>query len=184
MPVPHKRRTLYFIGCEGDNERAFVAFLHECADEQGLNVHLVSHKLRGGGYQQMLAFAVKEREKQKEKGSSYKKSFLMIDTDRGDNGDDISIEKLRKLADAENFILICQIPCIEALFVRLIRGNENMTFSGTVDAKNRLSTLWPEAKKPIDKLKLMNKFSFEDVQRAAHTTSELKSFLALIGFKI
>jgi len=46
---PIRRRSRIFLGCEGESEQSYGAFLQRLADERGLMVHILSANLRPAG---------------------------------------------------------------------------------------------------------------------------------------
>lgn len=186
MKNKHKIRTRFFVTGEGQSEQSFTKWIQELPEVELLNIHLPCVILGGGGYKSMYHKALKLRQKNlKEKG--YKRSFLLVDSDRSDRNDcpaDWSLEQLTVEA-AKNHIQVCvQRPNHEGLLFR-IRSNEdkdkkNLSLT-PAKTKERLKKIWPEYEKGTDALALSRKLSYDGLIRAAHWDSDLKDLLTTIG---
>jgi len=151
------------------------------ADKQDrLHVHLEAKPLGGGGYQTMLNRAIRYR-KQGLSNGRYKQSFLLLDGDRADSGEDWSIDQLKQKAGAKTFILCCQMPNFEGRLLRLFPGKERVRLASAKAALEQLVKQWPDYQKPANALTLGRKYCLDDLKRAAGCDADLQLLLEQIG---
>lgn len=182
MPPIILPRTRFFIAAEGDCEQSFVKWLKELSDSNGLHVHLECCPVGGGGYRTMLKKAVLYRQKRLDRGD-YVASFLLVDKDRADQGEDISIEDLKHEAEGKNIVICCQKPNFEGLLVRMLPGKERVAPIPS-SVETQLSSAWPAYKKSINARHLAQRYSLADLMRVASYDSDLQALLRTIGLSL
>ena len=175
-----KQRTPYFLGCEGESERSFFKWILDLASNEGLKIHFNSEVLGGRSYPYMLTILKEKLGRQKTVKFSGK--YLIIDADRADLGNDWTIEELRLEAAKNNIILIVQKPKLEALILKVFKGNENKSFKAS-DCLSLLKQKWPNYRKGIPASEYARKFTLEDLIRASNFEPDLDLFLKKIGLK-
>ena len=57
--IPQRKRI--YCAVEGEGEQAFIKFLQNISDQEGLHLHLDCEPLGGGGYKSMLEKAIRYR---------------------------------------------------------------------------------------------------------------------------
>jgi hypothetical protein len=177
-------RTSFYIAVEGKSEQSFIKFLQQIADQNGVSVHLEAHPLNGGGYQSMLQNAEKHRKNHFRNRTKPEYSILLIDEDRAQtNEDSWTIERLKKEALREKFVVSLLSPNLEGLYYRMFEGNEKKQ-PDYANIRNLLKAKWPEYKKNTDATTLMDKFNKNVLFEAAKYDDELKQLLLLVGFKL
>jgi len=168
----------YFLAVEGQSEQSFVRWIQALADER-LSIHLDTYPLGGGGFSSMLKDAVHWHAKEAKSKGAYRQRFLIVDADRADV-QDWSLDKLRKEAAKQNFIVIVQRPNHEGLLYRMAPGKENDVPSASM-AKTKLRKFWPDYEKPVNAQALERHFSLADLMRVAGADPDLTVLLARIG---
>jgi hypothetical protein len=175
-----ERRMRIFLGCEGESEQAYGAFLQRLADESGITVHILPINLRPAGDPLALAEkAVKAFSREEKKGGFFGKA-IVLDADRLNDPPDRGQRALHLLA-SEGFTTVWQRPDHEGLLLRHFPGHEHddPPRGGSMTA---LTSVWPDYHKNMPALDLKRKFALADVTRAAGTTAELAQLMELIGF--
>ncbi len=175
-------RKRFFLAVEGESEQSFVKWVQNLADDSGLDVHLQCYVLAGGGYSSMLRDAAKRKAREENRKDRFKAAFLLLDEDRAQQPQpDWPIERLRSQAASKGLIFCGQRPKFEGLLLRMLPGRERTILSAaSVDAQ--LPILLPGYRKPIDALYLAQKFTVDDLLRAAAVEPDLKQVLSMIGF--
>ena len=176
-------RKTFFVPGEGESELSLNAWLNTVLKKHGLHVHLEGYCLGGGGYEIMLGKAIKERERREKTKTKFHASILIVDSDRGEQGDDgWTINQLKQEALNNKFFICMQRPKIEGLFLRMFPGKENLR-PDSLAIDKQLHLVWSNYKKPADKQTLASKFSFEDLLRVANLDEDLKNVLTIIGLE-
>ena len=105
--------------------------------------------------------------------------LVLLDEDRIDedyrNGRDA-----RALARQSGIGIVLQTPTLEGVLLRLHPGNEQRVVFAQ-DAERALKRVWPGYQKPPSSRQLSNRFSVDDLRRAARYDSELRQLLTTIG---
>jgi len=176
-----ERKRIFCPG-EGQGEQSFIKFIYHYAIQYGLNIHLESANLGGGGYSKMLkkaisSLAIKE-------GRNSEPAILLVDGDRTKHEDGWSQDDLRKNANENNIDVCFQHPKQEGLYLRMLPGNHGLQPATASIVRDRLKKQWPEYDKPADANTLIKKFTIEDVKRIAKLDSDIKFLLTTIGFKV
>lgn len=175
-----ERRRRIFLGCEGESEQAYGAFLQRLADEIGIKVHILPINLRPAGDPLALAEkAVKAFSREEKKGGFFGKAII-LDADRLNDPLDRGQQALHLLA-SEAFTTVWQRPDHEGLLLRHFLGHEHDDPPRGA-SMNALRVQWPEYRKNMPALDLKRKLTLADVSRAASTMPELRHLLGIIGF--
>lgn len=175
-----ERRRRIFLGCEGESEQGYGAFLQRLADEIDLKVHISTISLRPAGDPLALAEkAVRAYSKEVKKGGFVGK-IILLDADRLQEPRDRGLRASKLLKD-EGFTTIWQQPDHEGLLLRHFDGhNRDDPPRGTSMAA--LHAVWPGYRKNMAASDLKRSLSLRDVQRAAIVIPELQALLRVIGF--
>jgi hypothetical protein len=174
------QRTRYFLAVEGESEQSLVKWWQGLADRQGLHIHLECHPLGGGGFKSMLNQAASARKKGLAK-APYKASFLLVDEDRTDSGNDWPIHRLRTEAATHKITVCCQRPNLEGVLFRMLPGKEHATFSNSASPLSQLTAAWPNYQKPVNARTLENKYSLADLQRIVSHEPDMHELLRTLG---
>ena len=175
------KRTRFFLAVEGESERSFARWLQELCDVE-LRLHLDNHVLYGGGYETMLSEAVRLHKKGVTTKGPYKNRFLIVDSDRADQGD-WSLEKLRTEAAKHQMTVCLQKPKHEAVLFRMIPGKEAIIVPAA-GAEALLKSVWPSYAKPVDARVLRQRFNVTDLLRMAALDADFKHLLRTIGLLV
>ncbi|HEX3626775.1 MAG TPA: hypothetical protein VH280_15290 [Verrucomicrobiae bacterium] len=173
-------RTRFFVAVEGESEQSFVRWVQTLSDAN-LHIHLDSFLLGGGGYKTMLENAAREHKRRSKKSGRYKNRFLIVDSDRADQGD-CSITQLKRDAHEAGFTAFVQRPNHEGLLLRMLPGMERENLD-RASVERRLKSQWETYKKPANAYILARQFSLNDLLRAANFDADLQAFLEAIGLR-
>ncbi len=175
-----RRRTRFFVGCEGESEQGYAALLQRFASERDVAVHVDAKVItRAGDPLSLIRRAsVLAAQGERRSSSAYRKRFLMLDKDlmgQDSNRDN----KVFKLATENNICLLWQDCCFEAFLLRHFNGHYNDVPATAALALDRLRAVWPEYRKGLSSRELHNHITLEHVQRAAKNCHN-NDFLFLI----
>ena len=81
---PQRRRV--FVGCEGESEVGYAAFIRLLAEEARIPVHLDIRKCRGGDPLAIVEAALREHRARSTRRGVYAVRAILLDADR--RGDD------------------------------------------------------------------------------------------------
>lgn len=179
--IPQRRRV--FLGCEGESERGYGAFLRILLEELRQDVHLDPVLLGGGDPLTLVELAAERiaRSEQTRRQPSYEVRALLLDSDlRGRNQD--RDRRALLLAGTIQLSLIWQEPCHEALLLRHFEGCDQLRPPTSALSMTRLLQNWNSYEKGMPAARLAQQFTHADVLRAAAVERELQTFLAQIGF--
>lgn len=176
-------RARIFIGCEGESERSYVAWLRTAIDADGLNLHLDAVLLKPGAGDplRMVELArARVRENERKRGA-YRWRAVLLDADRRDEvpGRRTEIERLARELD---FQLIWQEPNHEALLLRHLPDCETLR-PPSARVAEALRREWPDYAKGMSAARLAARLGAEDLRRALRVEAELRAFLAVLGFR-
>jgi hypothetical protein len=177
MPMIDKR-TRFFLAVEGESEQSFAKWLQELANNL-LHIHLDTYVLYGGGYESMLKEAVRLHKRGVTTKGPYKDRFLLVDSDRADDGD-WSIERFRQEAAKYDMTVCFQKPKHEAVLFRMTQGKENFIINAPA-AENLLRTVWPTYEKPVAARLLGQRYTLNDLLRMATSDADFRNLLQKIG---
>lgn len=174
-----KRRARIFLGCEGESEQAYGAFLQRLADENSLSVHILPVNLQPAGSTLALAKkAVKMYAKEKVKGGFAGKAIL-LDSDLLETAPDQG-RCAKILLENEGFTTIWQQPDHEGLLLRHFAGHD-YDDPPRGSSMAALRVVWPGYSKNMSAIEIQQTLSVDDVQCAAGVIAELQTLLDLIG---
>ena len=173
-----ERRKVIFIGVEGTSDRAFVRFLQNCCDEQGLHLHLDSKAADGGD--SLVAVEEAARYLNRHPGRrDISDRLVLLDSDRIEQ-DKRAGRDAQSVASKENLELIFQNPNLEGLLLRLHEGHERRKIGNNAEVE--LRKVWPAySKRRLTADQLRRRFALSDLQRAAQYDNELKRLLEILG---
>ena len=172
-----ERRRVIFIGVEGVSDRAFVRFLQNCCDEQGLHLHLNV----GLGYGGDSVVVVEEAARYLNRHPGRRDisdRLVLLDSDRI-RQDKQAGRDAQSVASKEKLKLIFLRPNLEGLLLRLHEEHERKI--NVNNAMAELKKIWPEYSKQLTADQLSQRFSLSDLQRATQYDNELKRLFEILG---
>lgn len=176
------QRVPIFIGCEGESERGYVAFLGRLAEQAGLAVHLDSMVLQPGGGDPLaiVELAVKRLSQRRRKQTVYAAHFVMLDRDKWGQAP-ARDARVAGVAARAGLSLIWQDPCHEAVLLRHLEACAAMRPQTTALAEAALRQRWPAYFKPMDGAALAQRLDHAAVMRAIAVEPELALIIDTIG---
>lgn len=177
------QRTLYFAGCEGDGERAYIALLNKLAGERRLHVWIHGEPLNpGAGDPLALVQRAAERLAHKRRqGAVYRQAVVFLDADTSSDAPERT-QRAQKMATTMGLHLIWQRPNLEAVLLRHLEGCQSLhppADQSLVELRRR----WPDYDKSgISADRMAHRIGFEQVVQAAKVESELAEFLRIVSF--
>ena len=163
---------------EGDGEQALARWLQRVCDEQSLHLHLDVAVAGGKDTRWVVEYAVNRRRRRNENRVRDSGALVFLDSDRleedRDGGRDP--ETVRGRRDLQ---LVYLRPNLEGLLIRLHCGHEKR-FVAAQDAEARLRKLWRDYEKPMNAAALAERFSLDDLRRAARHDPGLRDALTLL----
>ena len=179
--IPQRRRV--FLGCEGESERVYGAFLRSLLEEVRQDVHLDNVLLGGGDPLTLVERSTGHitRSELTKGAPPYAFRALLLDSDlRGT--DPSRDQRAINLAAVFSLRLIWQEPCYEALLLRHLPGCHTFRPTTSAVALTRLVQHWTGYEKGMPAAGLGQRLTHADVLRAAGVEPELQAFLTQIGF--
>ena len=171
-------RRAIFIAGEGQSERPFVIFLQRLCDEAGLRVHLDAKPQDGGGSVAVIEQAGRWLKRNRSR-REYQARLVLLDRDRIEAEPQEGIQA-QVVATRYKLEIVFQDPNLEGLLVRLHRGQEQRRIRAS-DSESELRKMWPEYQKPPTAEQLRQRFTLDDVRRAATYDQHLRMLLEVIG---
>ncbi len=171
-------RRSFFIAGEGQSERPFARFLQHLCDEAGLHVHLDIKPQDGGGAVAVIEQARRWLERNRSR-RDYRARLVLLDHDRIE-AEPQEGTKAQAAAARYKLTIIFQNPNLEGLLVRLHKGQEQRKIRAS-DSASELRKIWPEYQKPSTAEQLRQRFTLDDVRRAAIHDKHLRKLLEVIG---
>ncbi|MFA7504698.1 MAG: RloB domain-containing protein [Burkholderiaceae bacterium] len=172
-----------FVGCEGESERSYGAFLTRLIEEGELAVHLDTVVLQPGGGDPcaIVELAVQRiAQKQKNRGEPYDRKIVLLDADRLGAVPDRD-QRLLQISRREDLHLVWQRPCHEAMLLRHIDGCAQLAPPDSTAAVRELRRRWDDYRKGMSAARLAERLDLDAVARAAAVENDLAVFLAEIG---
>lgn len=171
-------RRSFFIAGEGQSERPFARFLQHLCDEADLHVHLDVKPQDGGGSVAVIEQAGRWLRRNRSR-REYQARLVLLDLDRIEAEPQEGI-KAQAAAVRYKLEIIFQDPNLEGLLVRLHVGQEQRKIRAS-ESESELRKLWPAYQKPSTAEQLRQRFTLDDVRRAATYDQHLRKLLEVIG---
>ena len=174
-------RKPIFVGCEGQSEVGYIAFISDLAEAARLPVFIKPIALTSAGDPlARVEKAIRLIDDNRKKRIAYAACFILMDSDQIVRAPERAAQA--KVCAVENKIsIIWQNPCHEALLLRHFAGRETKCPQTAVQSDRQLVKAWPGYRKAMSKQDIAQVLSLECVGRAAAVEHELKSFLNCIG---
>ncbi len=176
QPANRRQRRRIFVGCEGDSESGYAAFIGILAEEAGLPVHLDIQNLRSGDPLAVVERAVKRCNQRRTRRGEYVARSIFLDADRRYEQPKRAVRADRLLSE-NGFHAIWSTPVLEALLLMHFTGCEQLQPPTSVLARSQLLDLWPDYGKGMTAMRLDG----ASVARAARVVSALRMSLDSIS---
>lgn len=168
------------MGCEGESETGYAAFIGLLAEEADVAVHLDIRRCRGGDPLAIVEAALGELRVRSHRHGAYAVRAIFLDADRRNDAPDRAAQIDRLLRD-HDVHAIWSRPALEALLLKHIRGCERLEPATTAMARRQLQGRWPAYRKGMPAKELRAELDDAAVQRAAAVVPSLQAFLVSIG---
>lgn len=178
------RRRRVFVGCEGESERGYIAWLQQVLDAQCRDTHLEAVLLKpGAGDPPALIDLALRRlvERERAVGERYRMRLVLLDADRRDEAPDRRDAALHR-ARAAGLRLIWQEPCHEAFLLRHLPGRAAHRPPTSALAGAALQSPWPDYAKPMAAARLAARLGRPELAEACGAEPMLAAVLADLGF--
>ena len=174
-------RKPIFVGCEGQSEVGYIAFISDLAENARLPVFIKPVLLSPAGDPlARVEKAIRLIDNNRRKRIAYVERFILMDNDQIALVPDRA-EKARELAKEHRISIIWQRPCHEAILLRHFAGHEAKRPTTSAGSGRQLLKLWPVYKKPMSRGSIANILDHDAVRRAGTVEQELKAFLVAVG---
>lgn len=168
------RKTI-FVGCEGQDEVAFIRLLDGLCRKDDKAYSLDPYNTNGGGPTNIVNSSVRARDRIGKK--EFADSFILADADRMTPAEP-GYETAKKVAGSAGFRMVLSRPCIEVRIFRIITKQ----YYGHVteqEAKRVLKETWPHfGERSLSARDLESRISFDLLRDYAKTDPELRFLLA------
>jgi hypothetical protein len=181
-PAYIPQRTPIFVGCEGESEAAYVAFLRGLAEAARLPVHLHVEPFPAGVGDPLARVeraVLRLRQLRRQRGDFHSR-FILLDADQLELARERG-ERAVRLAGDNAIELIWQRPCHEALLLRHLPQRADRRPANARDALRALQGEWDSYTKPMTRTLLSARLDLEAVYRAARVEPDLAAFLRVVG---
>jgi len=173
-----------FLGCEGDSERSYGAWLQAVAEDNNIRITIDTYPDTGGGNQpyDIIERCISEMLLRERRYGPYFARAILLDSDNINNDleqNNSAIERAR----AHNVRVVLQDFEHEAFLLRHIAGHEH-TRPNKGEGRAALQNAWPEYRRKFGKVQLYDKFGLEDLRRVCIVEAELREFLRSISFQV
>ena len=174
-------RKPIFVGCEGQSEVGYIAFISDLAENARLPVFIKPVLLSPAGDPlARVEKAIRLIDDNRRKRIAYVERFILMDGDQITLAPDRA-ERAKVLASEHRISIIWQHPCHEALLQRHFAGHEAKLPTTAAISEKQLQKLWPAYSKPMSRVSLATKLDHHAVCRAATVEQELMAFLVAVG---
>lgn len=172
---PVERRRVVFVGVEGLSDRAFVRFLGNVCERQGLRLHLDVKAANGGDSVAVVEAAARNASRHLRQSQR----LVLLDQDRIER-DMRAGRNAQAVATSSHLEIVLQKPNLEGVLLRLYPGHERRQVLPQ-EAMNELKREWPGYEKPPTAVQLEQRFDLDSVLRAAEHDEHLRRLLEVLG---
>ena len=169
----HQRRQTIFIYCEGKTDSLFVQHLKNLYPPP--RTKKVKIKKGTGGDPYTLISEVKRNAQVRD----YDEKYIVLDSD-GKNKEEL--QKVEKSDQAKDIELIWQIPCLEGVFLRILK-NEIFIKETSKNCKSKFNNLYMPDNTPLSE-KLEELFTKDSLDSKRQEVKELDQLIKLMEEKI
>ena len=173
------QRLRIFVGCEGESEQGYVAFLHRLALTGTAHVHLDGQLLKGGDPLSRVEWIIANMKRLENRGT-YASRFVLLDHDQVMH-DATREQQTQQLADRHGLTLLWQRPTHEALLLRHYDAHRHLRPQTASDALRHLQQTWQAYVKGQTALQYGRELSREQVCAAGHGDDAFTALLTVAG---
>ena len=174
-------RKPIFVGCEGESERGYIAFISDLAENARLPVFIKPVLLSpAGDPMARVEKAIRLINDNRRKRIDYALRFILMDSDQIALAPDRA-ERAIVLANEHRISIMWQRPCHEALLLRHFAGHATKRPTTSTVSGRELLKLWPIYSKPMSRVSVANTLDYDAVCRAAMVEQDLMEFLVAVG---
>ena len=180
---PHiPQRTPIFVGCEGESEAAYVAFLQELALANGAHVHIHIEPLTPGAGDPLARVerAIARLARLRGRRAPFAHTFILLDSDQLQLNR-VRAERAQREAQIAGLNMIWQDPCHEALLLRHLQGRTDRRPVTSALSLQALQRDWPDYHKPMTRHDLRQRIDIAAVRRAGANHPDLSALLTVLG---
>jgi hypothetical protein len=175
------QRKPIFIGCEGESEMGYAAWLRNLVRDRGLPFALKLSDLGRGAGDPLtrVSLAIDRLHRLERNRERFVARFIFLDTDQLQAEPQIEQRSMR-LAKANNIVIIWQQPTHEAFLLRHFAGRETHRPPTKQASDAALAKEWPAYGKPCSASELENHITLDGAVRVAEDLPELATLLRTI----
>lgn len=182
---PRRARKPAFLGCEGDSERGYGAWLNRLAQARGLPIFVHVETYGGGNPSTLVRWAIQESARFEE-NFPRRKPLRGLLLDAGAEGPKPHAEAI-SLATKHGIRLIWQKPSHEGFLLHHFEGHEHAKPHDADDAFNRLQKVWKGYRKGLyrkglDATEYGRVLTRAHLDRARKVEQDLDAFLNALGW--
>lgn len=167
MKKTHQRRHTIFIYCEGKTDGLFIQHLKRLYLQRGIK-HVAIKTGTGGDYSTFISEVDKNIQ-----ARDYDEKYIVLDS----NGkSDEELKKAEKLAQTKNIKLIWQKPCLEGIFLRILK-NERFIKEKSKDCKSAFNKEYVSDNIPFSENLLKKLFTKDILNSKRQELSELDQLI-------
>ena len=170
-----KQRQTILIYCEGKTEKIFVKYLYALftSETQLKNRRIKIKEGDGGGPLHLI-------NKVKNDPASYSDKYIFLDMDKKSK---IEIKNLEETARKNHIELIWSVPCLEGLFLKILKDNFNEKSFDSARCKSLFKNEYNKGQDSWDKDLLEKYFSKMRLNTKKRTIPILKKIIHIIQGK-
>ncbi|HWU61504.1 MAG TPA: RloB domain-containing protein [Ensifer sp.] len=176
--IPERARI--FVGCEGESEEGYSAFLARLARDHDLPVAVDANKMKGGDPLSRIEWAREYISREEEKRGAYSAKFAFLDTDQAvlDPG---RADRAVALADQLGITIIWQQPDHEGLVLLHFDHTEKKHPTTKAASQKAVLKVWGSYKKNSTGQQYRSKLTVDSLKLAGRGHSDLNELLMTIG---
>lgn len=176
------QRVPIFIGCEGQSEVAYAAWLRNQVRDRNLAYHLELADLGQGAGDPLarIEMAIERVDRLGRNREPFVARFVFLDTDQLAISADRA-RQARSRAQESGFSIIWQDPTHEAFLLRHLEGHLTKRPATKRLADQALARVWADYQKPRTPEQLDERLQLEGAYRVSGTLPELANLLQAIG---
>ena len=173
MKKTQQRRHTLFIYCEGKTDGLFIQHLKRLYLQRGTK-HVAVKIGTGGDYSTFISEVEKNAQ-----ARDYDEKYVVLDSN-GKSKEEL--QKAEKLAQIKNIKLIWQKPCLEGIFLRILKSGKFIKEKSEV-CKSNFNRLYMSDNTPLSEVLLEKLFTKDILNSKRHELSELEQLIQLMEKK-
>jgi len=176
QPIPPRRPV--FVGCEGQSEAGYVAFLARLLrdrPEPRFHVHPVILQPGAGDPLQLVQRAIQKIAELQSRRERFAVRAILLDRGAPDKD-----EAARRLARQAGIQLVWQSPDHEALLLRHLPGCRDLR-PPSGESTRLLNRHWPGYRKGMAGVEVAQRLDLDSVRSACRVEPELRALIEAIG---